>query len=308
MTLNQIRAFEALSKHLNMTRAAESLSISQPSVFKQVKSLEDFCGVRLYRKVGREIELTREGRLVHADLREILQRIERLGRRFNRPAPDGGLLAIGGSHAPSAALIPSLLGRFKQTHPNTQIIFRTKSSRGIEELVLQGEIEIGVVTNPSKTRLLRLLPCRPENVEVIVSPSHPLARKSFAWSLPELAQAPLIIKKGRRGKPSEVLKRLESHGYRLNVLMECESAQAIKVAAMRGMGVGILYRDQVESELRDGSLKALRIAGMKRITGRSFIIYRKDGALTQNALDCIELLREPQREEPAPAPAWACGG
>jgi DNA-binding transcriptional LysR family regulator len=53
MTLNQIRAFEAVSKYLNITRAAESLDISEPSVFKQVKSLEDFCGVRLYRKVGR---------------------------------------------------------------------------------------------------------------------------------------------------------------------------------------------------------------------------------------------------------------
>ena len=70
MTLNQIRAFGAVSKYLNITRAAESLSISEPSVFKQVKSLEDFCGVRLYRKVGRQIELTREGRLVQADVRE----------------------------------------------------------------------------------------------------------------------------------------------------------------------------------------------------------------------------------------------
>ena len=106
MTLNQIRAFVAVSKYLNITRAAESLSISEPSVFKQVKSLEDFCGVRLYRKVGRQIELTREGQLAQADVREILMRVERLGQRFTRAAPalTGGSLRVGGSHTPSVAL------------------------------------------------------------------------------------------------------------------------------------------------------------------------------------------------------------
>ena len=57
--------------------------------------------------------------------------------------------------------------------------------------------------------------------------------------------------------------------------MECESGQAIKIAVMKGMGIGILYRDQVESELEAGSLKTLRIAGIKGVKGKSFIVYRK---------------------------------
>ena len=297
MTLNQIRAFEAVSKCLNITRAAESLGISEPSVFKQVKSLEDFCGVRLYRKVGRQIELTQEGRLVQADVREILLRVERLGQRFKQAAPvlNGGSLAVGGSHAPSAALIPSLLARFKESHPHTQIIFRTKRSRGIEQLVLQSQVEIGVITNPSNSRLLQLLPCREENVVVVVSAKHPLAKK-FELSLAEVAQAPLIIKKGRQGKPSDVLRHIESQGVKLNILMECESGQAIMIAVMKGMGIGILYSDQVESELEAGSLKTLRIAGLKRINGKSFIVYRKGRPLSHNALDYLALLGGPRQK------------
>ncbi|HEX2932000.1 MAG TPA: LysR family transcriptional regulator [Candidatus Binatia bacterium] len=296
MTLNQIKAFEAVSKYLNITRAAESLNISEPSVFKQVKSLEDFCGVRLYRKVGRRIELTREGRLLQPDVREILTRVERLGQRFKQviPAPNGGSLAVGGSHAPSVALIPSLLARFKENHPHTQIMFRTKSSRGIEQLVLQSQVEVGVITNPSTSPMLRLLPCREENVVVVVFSKHPLAKK-FELSPGEIAQAPLIIKKGRQGRPSDLLTQIESHGFRLNVAMECESGQAIKIAVMKGMGIGILYRDQVESELETGALKTLRIAGLKRINGRSFIVYRKGRPLSQNALDYLALLREPRQ-------------
>ena len=128
-----------------MTRAAESLNISQPSVFKQVKSLEEFCGVRLYRKVGRQIELTREGQRVQAEVREILLRIEWLGQRFR-----------GRRRRSTAAVIPSLIRK----QPSA-IIFRTKCSRGIEELVLQSQVDIGAITKPSNSRLLRLLPCRP---------------------------------------------------------------------------------------------------------------------------------------------------
>jgi LysR family transcriptional regulator, hydrogen peroxide-inducible genes activator len=184
---------------------------------------------------------------------------------------------------------------YKESHPHTQIIFRTKSSRGIEQLVLQSQAEIGVITNPSNSRLLRLLPCREENIVVIVSAKHPLAKK-FELNLAEVAQAPLIIKKGGQGRPSEFLRQIESQGFRLNILMECESGQAIKIAVLKGMGVGILYRDQVESELEAGSLKTLRIAGLKRINGKSFIIYRKGRPLSHNALDYLALLGGPRQK------------
>jgi len=294
MTLNQIRAFEAVAKYLNITRAAESLSISEPSAFKQVKALEEFCGARLYRKVGRRIELTREGQVVQGDMREILLRVERLGQRFKQAAPalSGGSLAVGGSHTPSVALIPSLLAGFKESHPYTQIVFRTKSSRGIEQLVLRSQVEIGVITSPSNSHLLRYLPCREENIVLIASSKHPLAKK-FEVSLAEVAQTPLITKKGRQGRPSEFLGQIESQGFKLNTLMECESGQAIKIAVMKGMGIGILYRDQVEAELEAGSLKALSIAGLKNINGKSFIVYRKGGSLSDNGLDYLALLSGP---------------
>ena len=61
MTLHQLRIFHVVSRHLNITKASAELHISQPSVFQQIKSLEESCGLRLYRKVGRGIELTADG-------------------------------------------------------------------------------------------------------------------------------------------------------------------------------------------------------------------------------------------------------
>jgi DNA-binding transcriptional LysR family regulator len=297
MTFNQIRAFAAVSKFLNLTRAAESLNISQPSVFKQLKSLEDFCGARLYRKIGRQIELTREGQLVEADVREILLRIQRLGQRFKQAPLEskGGSLAVGGSHTSSASLIPSLLARFKESHPRTQITFRTKSSSEIEQLILQSRVEIGIITNPSNSRLLRHLPCRDENIVVVVSDKHPFAKKAVLTKA-EFAQGPLIIRNRGQGRPSDFLRQIEKEGFRLNILMECESGQAVKIAVTKGMGIGILYRDAVESEIEAGSLKTLKIAGLKRINGKSFVVYHAGRPLSQNALDFLALLGGPRQK------------
>jgi DNA-binding transcriptional LysR family regulator len=293
MTLNQIRTFAAVSRYLNMTRAAESLHISEPSVFQQVKSLEQYCGVRLYRKVGRQIELTREGRLVQADAREILLRVERLRQRFMPEIKFAkrGSLVVGASHGPSVTLVPSLLAAFKKSHPLAQVALRTRSSRAIERLILEGQAEIGLITNPSNLPALHVVPYRRENVVTVVSAHHPLAKKK-ELTLAELTQSPLIIRKGSEGSTSGILKQMEDLGFQLNILMECESGEAIKIAAIKGMGVGILYQDHLQGEIKRGDLKVLRIPELKKIDVQSFMVYHQQRPLSPNAQDFLDLLRQ----------------
>ena len=293
MTLNQLKVFDAVARYLSMTRASESLHISEPSVFQQVKSLEEACGTRLYRKVGRQIELTREGRLVRTDVQEILLRVERLGQRFRLAAQtQGGSLIVGASHGPSVDVAPSLLAAFKESHPHTQVVLRAESSRTVEQLMLESQLEIGLVTNPSNSPVFCVVPYRQENIVTVVSARHPLAKKN-ELTLAEVAQGPLIIRKASEGKTLDILRKIEDQGFQPKIFMECESAEAIKIAVMKGMGLGILYKDHVEPEVERGELKIVKVAGLKRIDTRSFIVYRKDKRLSQNAQDFLTLLREP---------------
>jgi LysR family transcriptional regulator, transcriptional activator of the cysJI operon len=82
MTLHQLRIFQVVSHHLNITKASKELRISQPSVFKQVKSLEESYRTKLYRKIGRGIELTEQGRLFQGEVEEILRRVESLEKNL----------------------------------------------------------------------------------------------------------------------------------------------------------------------------------------------------------------------------------
>jgi len=296
MTVHQLRIFEVVSKHLNITRAAAELRISQPSVYQQIKSLEESCGLRLYRKVGRGIELTSEGQRLRAEAWEILDKIERLERKFevSRKSPVTASLIVGGSHVPSKSVLPSCLAKFKQTHPLVQITLQTMSSERVERLVINSVLEIAIITHPSRSPHLHYFPLGQERVVLFVSTQHPLATKKDV-SLAGIAAIPLIIHRGiRRGTGKhtlDILKRIERQGSTPNILMECNSGEAVKTAVMKGMGIGILMQAHLDNEIQKREVKILKFPGLKEMWVSSYVIHQKDKTLSDNAHIFLDMLK-----------------
>jgi DNA-binding transcriptional LysR family regulator len=294
MTLNQLKVFEAVSRYLNITRASAALHVSEPSVFQQVKSLEGACGVKLYRKTGRGIELTREGLLFQTDVREILLRIARLGRKsdFLPSLRRTGLLVVGSTSGPSVSLLPSLAAVFKKSHPFVHVTLRTDRSPVIESLVLKSQVEIGVITNPSNSPLLHVEPYRTEKFVAFASAKHPSSQKK-KLTLADFARGPLIVREKAVGSNTwEILAQLERQGYELNVFMECESAEAVKVATMKGLGLGILWRDHLKAEIKRGDITIVKIPNLGKMEAQTFIVYHKERALSSSAQDFLDLLHQ----------------
>ena len=228
-------------------------------------------------------------------------RLEKLTRRYGKHslASANSSLIIGGSHAASVSLLPALLAAFKESHALVNVTLRTETSHGVERLVLDSEIELGVVMNLSNPTDLRFESLRQEKLVPFVCTKHPLAKKK-ELTLGEFAQLPLIVKKKSGAKTSQVLKQIQDHGFKADILMECESAEAVKLAALKSSGVGILYQDHIASEIRNGELKILTVKDLKEIEARSFLISRKDDPLSSYAQDCRKLLLKHCKENPSP--------
>jgi LysR family transcriptional regulator, low CO2-responsive transcriptional regulator len=297
MTLHQLRIFNVVSQHLNITKASAELHLSQPSVFQQIKSLEESCGFKLYRKVGRGIALTRAGERLCADAREILERMENLQKRFG---VTGRLsetlpLRVGGSHVPSKSILPVCLTVFKQNRPLVRVTLQTGSSRNIEHLVQNSELDIAVITHPSHSSDLEYAPFRHERIVLFVSGRHPFAKKN-ALSLAEVAMEPLIVHRGIHRGTGEItlniLKCIEDQGRKPNILMECSSGEAVKAAVIGGAGIGILMEGHLHDEIRRDEVKILSIRDVKDLMINSFIVYQKRKPLSDNAQNFFNLLRQ----------------
>jgi DNA-binding transcriptional LysR family regulator len=90
LTLRQLKVFEAVARHLNYTRAAEELHLTQPAVSMQTKQLEESLGVALFEQLGKRIHLTEAGTEVLGYARSVTQQLDELEGVLNRMKGLGG--------------------------------------------------------------------------------------------------------------------------------------------------------------------------------------------------------------------------
>jgi DNA-binding transcriptional LysR family regulator len=298
MTLHQLKVFLAVAKHSSITKASQELHISEPSVYQQVKLLQNNFGRSFYTRVGRGIELTTEGRAFFTKATEVLRKADELERQFT----EGSLLTetesivIGGSQVLSASVLANLLVAFKSRRPDVQLHFRTESSPIIERLVISNKVDFGLITNATSTSQLIIEPFRQEEMVVIISRQHPLARQ-HSLALRELARGPLIIRGRKKSSSQQILDDVKRQGFQLNIFMKCDSPQGVKVAVARGLGLGLLYRNHVEQEIKRGELKIIQVPDLKKYI-QSFIIYKAGKPLLPAAQELLELLRQSRDANP----------
>ena len=151
MNLHQLKIFESVVRHLNITKASAALHISQPSVSQQLRLLEDEFGTKFFIRLNQGVELTSEGEEFFKAIQPLLATFESLEQKFKRKmkANDTAPLIVGGSHNVSASILPKLLMALKERHTAVQFILETSESRIIETRLLNAELEIALITNPS---------------------------------------------------------------------------------------------------------------------------------------------------------------
>ncbi|MBI4526118.1 MAG: LysR family transcriptional regulator substrate-binding protein [Deltaproteobacteria bacterium] len=293
MNLNRIRLFSIVASYSSVTKASQVLHVSQSSLSHQLSLLQKDYGVTLYKTTGHGIELTAEGRQFLAGIEPLLEGLERFEREFRRRSGGEELesLSIAGTYGLSASLLPSLAADFQKTHSHVQISLRTGNQSAIEQFVLEGKVEIAVITSPrTRSAALATEPYREEPFAAFVPIHHPLARKRTV-TVSELLREPLVL----RGSPTpentieRMLREMEK-GYRPKVAAFYDSADAVKVAVRKNTGVGLLYKDTIMHEARKREFKILKIEDLK-LSLNTFIMYHKDRPLSAKAKLFLDFVR-----------------
>ena len=287
MTLHQLRIFESVVRHLNVTRASQELHMSQPAVSQQLKLLEQQCDARFIVRIGQGVELTERGRAFLDAIRSIVARAEKIESTFkvksNEKKPS--LLTVGGSRSHSVTVLPEILRAFKQNHPWVQFTLESNDSGTMEQRVLSAEVEIALINHPSSSDQIAYEPYKEMGIVAFALAASPFVGKKI--TLPELFQIPLVVR-----RRSTTLRELLKQGYKPNIAVQCDVSEAVKAAVQRELGVGILYRETVEADLKSRDLKILHVPELEKIRTKSFIIYNKCKPLSGVAQDFLHALRE----------------
>ena len=180
-TLQQLRIFKAIASEKSFTQAAEILFVSQPTLSKQVKTLEHHLGVLLLHRTGNQISLTEAGILFLQYSERILALCEESCRALN-DLKDGerGNLKVGASQTVGAYLIPRIVTLFAQNYPqinlhieinSTQIIAKKVANQNLDIAIVGGDIPIGLKKNLEIENFID------DEVVLIVSQVHSFGKK-----------------------------------------------------------------------------------------------------------------------------------
>jgi DNA-binding transcriptional LysR family regulator len=294
VTFTQFTAFAAVAKHLNVTKAAHTLHISQPSLSKHLKALEENFKLRLFTRHAKGIKLTDEGNEFFRDIEPILAQIEKINHRYlnGSAKKPSGPLRVGGTYGPASRILPSLLGVFRKTHPEVDVTLWSNSGSIIRQQILHGELEIAVCASPSPSSMLYVEPYVPLKLVAFAAKDDPVAKKR-ELTLSDLENTPIIVRCTKKVESTthSLLATLRQQGYKLNIAMRCESPEAIKRAVSQNLGIGFLYYEAVKEAIDGGSFKLIQIRGLK-MEGQTYIIYHSQRPLSPHAEEFLKLLRD----------------
>ncbi len=261
VTFRQLRVFTEVARQLSFSRAAESLHLTPPAVTMQVKELENYVGLPLFERQGRQISLTMAGEyfLVYAKrLLSTLKDAENVMARFKRV--ETGVLTIG-MISTAGYFMPALLAQFQREHPGVDV--RLDVAKDLDTLVKRmqaNEVDLAVTGRPPKDYALRSEPFAGHPMVFVCPPGHPLLGVGHP-PLQALVHYPLIA----REPGSEVRYVLDKYlrEQRLSpiIAMEVASSEAIKSSVMADMGIALLSLHAVATELRHGLLQRIDFEG-----------------------------------------------
>lgn len=262
----RLHVFRVVGEKLNFTRAAAALHISQPAVTRHIKQLEDHYGQPLFVRAPGGITLTPAG---HALLDHTVQ-VEELDRGVEQRLRAGqslvsGSLRLGASTTIAQYLLPRWLGRFRQKYPQVELSLRMGNTEEVAATLLARRIDLGLVEGPSGRRELKAERFAEDEIVAVVSPDHPLAKKTRVTAA-ELVATPCVLREpgsGTRQVVELALKRIGIDPLKLTVVLESDSSETIKGIVETGVGIGFLSRLALRHELARGCLKILSVPGLR---------------------------------------------
>lgn len=282
-TLQQLRILKAIASEKSFTKAAEILYVSQPSLSKQIKILENRLGICLLNRENNTVSLTEGGKIFLQYAERILALCEESCRALNDVKNgDRGNLIVGASQTIGTYLMPRVLALFAQNYPQININVQVDSTRVIAKKVVNREIDIAVVGGDVPEELKKNLEIEnfvEDELILIVPKSHPFSlKKQKTIQKDDLYHLNFITLNSTstiRKFIDNILIQNNIETKQFNIIMQLNSIEAIKTAVSLGLGAAFVSLSAIEKEIQLETIEIITIENIK-ITRTLSIISNKD--------------------------------
>ncbi|AZN41593.1 LysR family transcriptional regulator [Paenibacillus albus] len=242
MELTQLEYFLAVARMEHLTKASESLSVTQPALSHSISKLEAELGVPLFERKGRNLQINRYGTMFAERVEKILKEVERGKQEIEEYSnPNSGFIHLSYLNILGVDLIPHLIREYQQANP--QITF--KLSQGDKGLILvqieSGDSDIMITSEKPEGETFEWLPIVALPLYLVVSSDHPLANQE-SISLKEISGEPFVGLKQNCSLKDSLLARVHHMNFTLASTYDAEDLPTVAGFVSAGLGVSILPR------------------------------------------------------------------
>jgi LysR family transcriptional regulator, transcriptional activator of the cysJI operon len=278
MNFRHFKIFLTVCDEMNMTQAAKQLHMAQPSVSQAIAELERYYGARLFERLKHRLYLTAAGDQLRSYALHILSLSEQ-AEKVVGGNERGGSVRVGASLTVGAYLLPGLVAAFQKQQPEIEIFTRVDNTGLIEQLLLEDQLDLGLVEGPVSSPYLVQEPYSEDRLVFIASPQHPLAQHP-TLTVQQLSNQAFLVRE--TGSGTQVIFENAMHAAQADwkVVGIYNNNEAIKQAVSAGLGLAIVSQVAILEEVRQGKIKPLDVQGID-LKRRFHLVYHRQKFFTR---------------------------
>jgi LysR family transcriptional regulator, low CO2-responsive transcriptional regulator len=290
LTLRQLRALGAVHTMGSVTGAARSLNLTQPAVTLQLRNLEALAGLPLIQRTGEGMRLTDAGREVMTLTERIEAALVDCERTLDMIAGrSGGHVSIG-AVSTAKYFVPFAIAAFAKRHPKIDIALSIGNREDIRQALRGYDLDIAIMGQPPpdvpvEKRLLG------EHPHVVVAAADHWLAGDRGLAVVDLTYETFITRERGSGTRMLMEQFFQAGDLQPKIGMEMDSNETIKQAVIAGLGVAFISLHTVASEIQDGRLVTLDIAGLP-VMRQWYAVRRLDKELLPPAQALLEFFGE----------------
>lgn len=290
MDIRHLQCITEIVRLSSFTKAAEALHVTQPTISKMIKGLENELNVEIFVRDGKQVKLTDAGEAIVRHAGPILQLFDGLLTEINDLTYlNKGSVRIGIPPMTGASFFPPVLKQFQERYPGIGIRMFEDGAVKIKEDLAEGTLDVGVVLQPIDAGAFDSFPIVRDRLKVVLPPAHKLAGRRQI-ELAELENEPFILFDDDFALHERILAECRAIGFEPRIAYE--SSQWDFIGEMAGAGLGVaMLPDTVCRSLSPERARSVPLVN-PIIPWEPVMAWRREGYLSLAAREWIRFTRE----------------
>jgi len=261
----RLQVFNTVAKRLNFTKAGEELFITQPAVTKHIQEIENHFKVKLFERNGTKIKLTPAGEVLLQHTDQLFALYQNLEFELNTlTQQSSGKLRIGASTTVAQYVLPPVLAAFHKKFNNVKVTLTINNTEQIEQALQNKNIDLGIIEGQSKNNLFKYTEFVKDELVLVASIHHPLAKKDMIKP-EDLLKISLLLREPGSGTLEVIAHALKPLGIKISQLqneMQLGSTESMKLYLLNSEAMAFLSVHSILKELKNRECCIIDVKGL----------------------------------------------